>query len=170
MARGVRSKVAFRRRREGRTNYYDRLKLISSKKARVLVRGSNKHMHIQLIESRIDGDITLIEVGSGHLNAYGYSASTSNTTAAYLTGLLFGSKCLEKKFEMGVLDIGLASAVSGSKAFAALKGIVDTGFNVPHSPGIFPDESRIRGEHIDESIPPMFLVAKNKIISEMEER
>ncbi|RLF87802.1 50S ribosomal protein L18, partial [Thermococci archaeon] len=32
--------------------------------------------------------------------------------------------------------------------FAVLKGAVDAGLNVPHSPEIFPEDYRIRGEHI----------------------
>ena len=43
---------------------------------------------------------------------------------------------------------GLKASIKGSKVFAALKGAVDAGLEVPHGEFIFPDDERIRGEHI----------------------
>ena len=34
------------------------------------------------------------------------------------------------------------------RIYAAIKGVVDAGVNVPHSSEIFPEDERIRGEHI----------------------
>jgi len=47
-----------------------------------------------------------------------------------------------------VLDTGFATPVMGSAPFAALKGAVDAGMNIPHSDVAFPSEERIRGEHV----------------------
>ena len=44
MATGPRYKVAFRRRREGRTDYYARRKLLNGREARAVVRRSNKNI------------------------------------------------------------------------------------------------------------------------------
>ena len=44
MATGPRYKVAFRRRRENRTDYYARRRLLSGQEARAIVRRSNKNV------------------------------------------------------------------------------------------------------------------------------
>jgi large subunit ribosomal protein L18 len=36
--------------------------------------------------------------------------------------------------------------------FAALKGMVDAGLEIPHGDQVLPDEDRINGAHIDDSI------------------
>ena len=48
-----------------------------------------------------------------------------------------------------MLDIGLAASTRGNRVFAALKGMVDGGLDIPHSESVLPDESRLAGEHID---------------------
>lgn len=90
MATGPRYKVPFRRRREGKTDYHVRYKLILSKKPRVVVRKSNANMTIQLVMAEQKGDKTLLTVNSKALKDFGYTLSTGNLPAAYLTGLLFG--------------------------------------------------------------------------------
>lgn len=168
MATGPRYKVAFRRRREGRTDYHLRLRLLLSKEDRVVVRKSSKHMQIQLVAPKPEGDVTLSSAVSTELKKYGYDASTGNTTAAYLTGLLFGYRALSKGFEYGVLDLGLQAASPGSRVYATLKGIVDAGFEIPHNPSILPSDERIRGEHVAEymegsNLPELFDAVKEKI-------
>ena len=171
MATGPRYKVAFRRRREGRTNYHQRLKLLLSKEDRVVVRKSAKHMQVQLVAPKPEGDITLSSAISTELKKYGYEGSTGNTTAAYLTGLLFGLKTLKNGYESGVLDIGLSASSSGSRIYAVLKGIVDAGMDVPHDSSVFPSDERVRGEHVAEyvdgsNLPEQFDAVKEKILSE----
>lgn len=172
MATGPRYKVPFRRRREGRTNYHLRLKLLLSKRDRVVVRRSAKNIQIQLIAPTPEGDLTYSTAISSELGKYGYTGSTGNTSAAYLTGLLFGFKSLQKGYEGGVLDIGLQASSVGSRVYAALKGIVDSGFDVPCSPEVFPSEERIRGEHIakyraeSSDLPEQFEATKEKIFAE----
>ncbi|AEH61064.1 ribosomal protein L18P/L5E [Methanosalsum zhilinae DSM 4017] len=171
MATGPRYKVAFRRRREGRTNYHQRLKLILSKQNRVVVRKSSKHIQIQLVNSRLEGDVTLSSAVSTELNKYGYEGSTGNTTAAYLTGLLFGYKALKEGYDSGILDIGLQASSKGSRVYAALKGTVDAGLDIPHNPEIFPSDDRIKGEHVDEyiegsNLSEQFEAAREKILSD----
>jgi large subunit ribosomal protein L18 len=172
MATGPRYKVPFRRRREGRTNYHLRLKLLLSGQDRVVVRKSARNMQIQLIAPTLEGDITHSTAVSSELAKYGYTGPTGNTTAAYLTGLLFGLKSLQNGYEGGVLDIGLQDSSAGSRVYAALKGVVDAGFEVPCNSNIFPSEERIRGEHVaayrEESsdLPEQFEATKEKIFAE----
>jgi large subunit ribosomal protein L18 len=47
-----------------------------------------------------------------------------------------------------VLDIGLARATPGARVFAALKGAVEAGLEIPHGEEILPDDARTRGAHI----------------------
>ncbi len=150
MATGPRYKVPFRRRREGKTNYHVRYKLILSKKPRVVVRKSNASTTLQLVVAEMKGDKTLLTVNSRELRDFGYTFSTGNLPAAYLTGLVFGKKMLALGQDMGIADIGLHASTRGNRVYAAIKGVVDAGVDVPHSPEVFPDDERVRGEHIKE--------------------
>lgn len=168
MATGPRYKVPFRRRREGKTNYHVRYKLILSKKPRVVIRKSNASTTLQLVVAEQMGDKTLLTVNSKELKNFGYTFSTGNLPAAYLTGLLFGKKMLALGEMEGIADIGLHASTRGNRIYAAIKGVVDAGVNVPHSPEIFPDDERIRGEHIKNytgaDIVAQFEQAREKIL------
>lgn len=168
MATGPRYRVPFRRRREGRTNYHVRYKLILSKKPRVVVRKSNASTTLQLVMAEQTGDKTLLTVNSRQLQDFGYTFSKSNLPAAYLTGLLFGKKMLALGISEGIADIGLHASTKGNRIYAAVKGVVDAGVDVPHSPEIFPAEERISGKHIKEytgaDIVAQFEQAREKIL------
>lgn len=149
MARGPRYRVPWRRRREGKTNYYKRVKLVLSGKPRLIVRKTNKYIIVQVAEARIEGDRMIAVAHSRELvKRYGWRAGTKNTSAAYLTGFLAALRALKAGVREAVLDIGLASPSPGSRVFAALKGALDAGLEVPHSESILPPLERIRGEHI----------------------
>ncbi|WP_297072911.1 50S ribosomal protein L18 [Thermococcus sp.] len=151
MARGPRYRVPFRRRREGKTNYHKRLKLLKSKKPRLVVRKSLNHHIAQIIVYDPKGDRTIVSAHTRELiRDFGWKGHTGNTPSAYLLGLLIGYKAKQAGVEEAILDIGLHPPTRGSSVFAVLKGAVDAGLNVPHSEEIFPEDYRIRGEHIAE--------------------
>jgi large subunit ribosomal protein L18 len=168
LATGPRYKVPFRRRREGKTNYHTRYRLILSRKPRVVVRKSNAGTTLQLVVAEQTGDRTLLTVNSRELRAFGYTLGAGNLPAAYLTGLLFGKKMLAAGMTEGIADIGLHASTRGNRVYAAIKGVVDAGVDLPHSPEIFPDEKRIRGEHIKKhtgsDIVAQFEQAREKIL------
>ena len=56
MATGARFKVPFRRKREGKTDYRRRLKLLLSGKPRLVVRKTSNHAIAQLVEYTLQGD------------------------------------------------------------------------------------------------------------------
>ena len=145
---GPRYRVAFRRRREGRTDYHARYRLVLSKKIRAVVRKSLKNIIVQFVESRIEGDHTLSFTKSTELVKYGWEYGRGNTPAAYLTGFLAGCKAKQKGIEEAILDLGPQSAIKGNRLFAALKGLVDAGVEIPHNPEIFPSPDRLTGEVI----------------------
>ena len=53
MAHGSRYKLAFKRRREGKTDYRARLNLIGLDKSRLVVRISNQHTTAQIINVKL---------------------------------------------------------------------------------------------------------------------
>ena len=140
--------VEFRRKRQGKTNYKKRLKLLLSNKPRLVIRIFLKTICVQIIENLPEGDKVIAAVSSKELEKLGWKYNKVNIPAAYLTGLLAGKKAQEKGVKIAILDVGLKMPTKGSKIYACLKGAVDSGLNVAHSKEIFPDESRIKGEHI----------------------
>ena len=148
MAQGSRYKVAFKRRKEGKTDYGARLKLIDLDKLRMVVRITNNHVISQIVKVALEGDETVISAHSKELRKMGWLGSTKNISAAYLTGFLCGKKALNAGVDGAVLDIGLKSPTKGTNVFAVLKGAVDAGLNVPHGDSILPSDERINGEHV----------------------
>jgi large subunit ribosomal protein L18 len=153
MATGARYFVPFRRRKEGKTDYYKRAKLVVADRPRMVVRKTNRHILIQLVAAEVEGDRTLIAASSRELTGYGFTGSTSNTPAAYLTGMLFAVKALNADYQRAVLDIGLHRSTQGARVFAALKGAITAGLDVPHGVDILPDDSRVKGAHISSYAP-----------------
>lgn len=148
MATGPRYFVPFRRRHEGRTDYYKRMSLLSSGLPRMVVRKTNRQIIAQLVIPGDEGDRTLVAAYSAELVKYGYEGSTASTPAAYLTGMLFAVRARAAGYDEGILDIGLARAKPGARVFAALKGAVDGGLDIPYGESILPDEDRLKGAHI----------------------
>nr|QNO58218.1 50S ribosomal protein L18 [Methanosarcinales archaeon ANME-1 ERB7] len=174
MAKGPTYRVPFRRRGEGKTDYRRRLKLLFSRKPRVVVRKSNKHIRMQLVLFDQVGDKTFVSSTSSELKRFGYEGGTGNIPAAYLTGLLFGKKAKEAGFDVAILDTGLQTPNHCSKEYAALKGVVNSGMEIPHDPAVFPSDERVRGEHIanfkqDASIVDNFEAVKKGILAESGE-
>lgn len=150
MAQGPTYRVKFRRRREGKTNYYRRRRLLQSKLPRLVVRKTNKNMIVQFVSARVVGDSTDASAVSTELLEHGWTAGTGNLPAAYLTGLLAGLRAKSRGVNEAILDIGLNTPVKGSRIYAALKGALDAGVEIPHKEDVLPDESRLKGEHIVE--------------------
>ena len=148
MASGPRYKVPMRRRREARTDYHQRLRLLKSGRARLVARTSNKHVRAQLVTTGDQGDRTLASAHSSDLAEFGWEAPTANLPAAYLTGFLAGKRALAEGIEDAVLDIGLNTATPGSKVFAVQEGAIDAGLQVPHNDDVFAEWERTRGGHI----------------------
>lgn len=140
--------VAHRRRREGRTDYKQRLRLLKSGKPRFVVRKSVNNVTCQIVEYSRDGDKTIVSVNSKDIEKLGWKGNAGNLPGAYLVGLLCGSRANKKKIKDAVLDTGLYISTPGSRIYSALKGAIDSGLQIPHSEEILPKEERIKGEHI----------------------
>lgn len=149
MARGPRYKVPRKRRREGKTNYYKRYRMVMSGKLRLVVRRTNKYVEAKIIKFNPKGDETLVAAHSIELmKKYGWKGSGKSLPAAYLTGLLIGIRAKEKGIEEAVVDLSVYRSVKGSRLYAIVKGALDAGLKVPVSSEVLPPDERIRGEHI----------------------
>jgi large subunit ribosomal protein L18 len=106
---------------------------------------------VQIINANVVGDMTVASATATELSNHGWSVGTGNLPAAYLTGFLAGLRAKNRGVKEAILDVGLNPPIKGSRIYAALKGVVDAGLIVPHSPDILPTDERISGEHIVSS-------------------
>ena len=200
-----RFQTKFRRRREGKTDYYARKRLVaqyknrySSPRYRFAVRFTNSKVICQVIFAELTGDKVMCQAMSTELKRYGLTVGLKNYSAAYCTGLLCARRLLqqlgldemyqgneadgnyhtvkyagrtlyvddldwesERRPFRANLDVGIKATRNGARVFAAMKGAVDGGLDIPHGVKCFPgydkddkaldaDElrSRIFGEHV----------------------
>lgn len=166
MAEGPRYRVPFRRRREGRTDYRQRQRLLRARIPRAVVRMSLRNASVQFVDYDATGDKVLAAATSKELAKMGWTASTGNLPSAYLTGFLAGKRALASGVEEAVLDIGLKVPAKGSSVFAALKGMLDAGVEIPHGEEVIPAEDRLMGKHINEDIGKMIEEVKSRMEAE----
>ena len=140
--------VPLKKKRLARTNYRRRLQLLSSGKPRLVVRRTLNHVLLQLIRYEQSGDKVLLSAHSRELAKKGWTTTTGNVPAAYLTGLLFATKAKKKDLNQAVVDIGFHASVRGSRVYAALRGVVEGGFPINVDKKVFPSDERIQGKHI----------------------
>ncbi len=140
--------LPFKRRKEGRTNYKQRLKLAKSGKPRLVTRKTGKQNIVQLVEIEKLGDYIITSANSKALEDYEWKGHQGNLPSAYLTGYLLGKRAINEGAEEAVHDIGLHVPSKGSRIFAMLKGALDAGLEIPHGEQKIPEEERIKGEHI----------------------
>ncbi|KAL9656677.1 hypothetical protein ABK040_002947 [Willaertia magna] len=107
-----RYQVKYRRRREGKTDYRARQKLITQDKTkfnapkyRFVVRVTNKDIVCQIIAAKLKGDEVVAAAYAHELPRYGMPVGLTNYAAAYATGLLLARRILTK--------VGLAGRYTG---------------------------------------------------------
>merc|ERR1712126_386534 len=111
-----RFQVKYRRRREGKTDYFARRRLIcqdknkyNTPKYRLIVRFSNKDIICQIAYARVYGDVIVESAYSHELPKYGVKAVLTNYAAAYCTGLLVARGILTK-FGLNEIYVGQTEA------------------------------------------------------------
>ena len=145
-------RMHFSRRRKGITNYRKRLALLKSGIPRAVVRITNSKIMVQITDFSMKGDLVLASATSSDLTSMGWKSSKTNIPASYLSGMLAAKRALKAGVSSAVLDIGRITPTAGGRAFATLKGLVDGGLDVPHSENLYPNESRINGEHVSDKM------------------
>lgn len=130
-----RYQVKFRRRREGKTDYRARQRLITqdknkynTPKYRLVFRRTNKDIIGQIIYATIDGDRVVTAAYAHELPRYGIKLGLTNYAAAYATGLLLARRHLTRiglstKYQ-GKVDVDgndyTVEPVEGPRPFKAL--------------------------------------------------
>jgi len=109
-----RYQVKFKRRREGKTDFFARKRLIwqdknkyNTPKYRIVARKTNKDIVCQVIYARIDGDRVMSTAYAHELPRYGIKVGLTNYAAAYCVGLLCARRTLQK-LKLDSLYVGVA--------------------------------------------------------------
>ncbi|XDA75485.1 hypothetical protein R6Z07M_005649 [Ovis aries] len=122
-----RYQVKFRRRREGKTDYYAWKRLViqdknkyNTPKYRMIVRVTNRDIICQMAYARREGDTIVCAAYAHELPKYGVKFPLTNYAAAYCTGLLLAHRLLNR--------FGMDKIYEGQ-----VEGAVDGGLSIPHS-------------------------------------
>eukprot|EP00741_Cyanophora_paradoxa_P015308 tig00000194_g14777.t1 len=131
-----RFQVKFRRRREGKTDYRARKRLViqdknkyNSPKYRLIVRITNRDVITQIAQAKIEGDEILCAAYAHELPRYGIVNGLTNYSACYATGLLLARRMLTKlgladkykgQTEVNGEDFHVEAIADGPRPFRAL--------------------------------------------------
>jgi large subunit ribosomal protein L5e len=152
-------------------------------KYRFVVRFTNTKVICQIAYASVSGDVIVASADSKELEKFGVKFGFTNYAAAYATGLLLARRVLTKfglaetykgqeeptgedynveEVDDGprpftaLLDTGLKRTSTGSKVFAALKGGLDGGIDIPHSEkrfiGYDPESKKLDAETLQKYI------------------
>lgn len=166
MAYGKNQRRKYARREHGQTDYRRRLKLLRGGEPRAVVRVTNTQVICQLVGYEMSGDKILASASGATLVSdfkWPKDASRKSVPACYLCGMALAKRAIAAGHENAVLDIGLAASSRGNRVFAALKGMVDGGLEIPHGEQILPDEDRVAGSHISDGISKSVEASKKAI-------
>lgn len=160
-------KVQKRRRREGKTDYTKRLKLLKGESPRIIFRKTNRYLIAQYVTSREAQDKIEIGITSKRLKKFGwpdeFGGSLKSLPAAYLTGLLIGREINKKRLKTPIVDFGMNRVISKNRGYAFLKGLVDAGIKIKCDEEQFPKEERLLGKHMKKDFSKIFEEIKSKI-------
>ena len=140
--------LQYKRKREGRTDYKKRLKMLVSGIPRMVIRRTNKNIIVQIVDYSENGDHVIVTANSSDLKKHGWKYATGNLPAAYLTGMLAAQNAKTKGVTKAIVDLGLQPPKAKSRLYASVKGAIDNGMEIPASEEVFPDEGRLSGKHI----------------------
>jgi len=133
---------------------------------RAVVRVSNTQVTCQLVSFDAGGDRVLASVtGKTLVNKHKWpsEASRKSVPACYLAGMALAKSALAAGHTEAILDIGLAASSGGSRVFAALRGMVDCGLEIPHSEEVLPSDDRVSGSHISDDLAKAVEATKKSI-------
>lgn len=111
----MRFQPKFKRRQEGKTDYYARKRLVqqdkdkyNTPKYRLVVRLTSTRVIAQVVYATIQGDKVFTAADSHELRRFGLTAGLTNYASAYATGLLVARRLLKK--------VGLDGTYTGNTA------------------------------------------------------
>ena len=160
-------KTLKRRKKEHKTDYLVRMKLLKSNRPRLVFRKTNKYSVIQYVESVAAQDKIVFGVTSKILLNNGWpenlKGSLKSIPATYLAGYFVGKKILKDKLETPIVDLGMQRALAKTRIFAFIKGLIDAGVEVPCDEDKFPEEERLLGKSAKENTSKIVAEVKSKI-------
>ncbi len=160
-------KTLKRRKKERKTDYLVRMKLLKSERPRLVFRKTNKYSVVQYTTSESAQDKIVFGITSKILLKYGWpenlKGSLKSIPATYLTGYFVGKKILKEKLEEPIVDLGMQRALEKTKIFAFLKGLIDSGIKIECPPEKFPEQERLDGKSAKEDISKTVTEVKKKI-------
>ena len=99
----MRYQTKFRRRHQGKTDYFARKRLIiqdkdkyNTPKYRLVVRFTSTRVIAQVVYATIQGDKVFTSADSNELRRFGVTAGLTNYASSYATGLLVARRLLKK--------------------------------------------------------------------------
>ncbi|XP_038995418.1 60S ribosomal protein L5-like isoform X1 [Hibiscus syriacus] len=134
-----RFQVKFKRRREGKTDYRARNRLINqdknkynTPKYRFVARFTNKDIIAQIVHANISGDIVLAAAYAHELPRYGLEVGLTNYAAAYCVGLLLARRTLKQlemdsEYEGNVEATGEDFSVEPAETRRPFRALLDVG-------------------------------------------
>ncbi|KAL3616271.1 60S ribosomal protein L5-B [Castilleja foliolosa] len=134
-----RFQVKFKRRRQGKTDYRARIRLINqdknkynTPKYRFVVRFTNKDIVAQVVSASITGDHVLSAAYAHELPHFGLKVGLTNYAAAYCTGLLLARRVLKKlemadEYEGNVEATGEDYSVEPGESRRPFRALLDVG-------------------------------------------
>ncbi|KAL3649240.1 60S ribosomal protein L5-B [Castilleja foliolosa] len=134
-----RFQVKFKRRRQGKTDYRARIRLINqdknkynTPKYRFVVRFTNKDIVAQVVSASITGDHVLSAAYAHELPHFGLEVGLTNYAAAYCTGLLLARRVLKKlemadEYEGNVEATGEDYSVEPGESRRPFRALLDVG-------------------------------------------
>ncbi|MBT4376344.1 50S ribosomal protein L18 [archaeon] len=160
-------KTVKRRRKENKTDYLNRLKLLKSEKPRLVFRKTNQYVICQYVISEEAKDKVQFGVTSKVLLKHGwpekFKGSLKSIPATYLTGYFIGEKIQKDKLETPIVDFGMIRTLHKNKLFAFIKGLIESGLEISCPEEAFPEEERIQGKNLKEDFSKYFEAIKTKI-------
>ncbi len=155
--------LAFKRKREGKTNYKTRLQLLLGKKPRLVIRKSLKHTIAQIVVYAENGDSVLATAHSNMLKKQGWNLGTGNLPAAYLTGYMLGVAAKGKTKDTINVDLGMAISIRGSRLYAVVRGAKEAGLDIACADDMLPGDDRIYGVHMKPEVKQAVESVKKKL-------
>lgn len=142
-----------RRRRENKTDYKFRKRILESGLDRIVIRKTNRYFIVQLVESAEAQDKVKQTISSKDLLKNGWpeknAGSLKSIAAGYLTGKLAAKQIGKGKF---VVDLGMVRTIPGCRVYSVVKGLIDGGVDINANEKVFPSEDRLKGEHLKPEI------------------
>lgn len=160
-------KTLKQRRKQNKTDYGKRIKLLKSGTPRIVFRKTNNYILVQYVTSKQAQDKIEFGLNSGELLKFGwpedFKRSLKSIPATYLTGFLTGKKIIAKKLKTPIVDFGMIRTLHKTKTHAFLKGLIDAGIEMKHKEETFPDQDTIKGKHLKKDFSKIFEEIKSKI-------